>query len=30
MQKLTRETGAAMIWITHDLSVIAGLPIAFA
>ena len=25
MQKLTRETGAAMIWITHDLSVIAGL-----
>jgi peptide/nickel transport system ATP-binding protein len=25
MQKLTRDTGAAMIWITHDLSVIAGL-----
>ena len=25
MQKLTRETGAAMIWITHDLSVISGL-----
>ncbi len=25
MQKLTRETGTAMIWITHDLSVIAGL-----
>ena len=25
MQKLTRETGAAVIWITHDLSVIAGL-----
>jgi peptide/nickel transport system ATP-binding protein len=25
MQKLTRQTGAAMIWITHDLSVIAGL-----
>jgi peptide/nickel transport system ATP-binding protein len=25
MQKLTLETGAAMIWITHDLSVIAGL-----
>ncbi|MDQ6621089.1 MAG: ABC transporter ATP-binding protein [Pseudomonadota bacterium] len=25
MQKLARETGAAMIWITHDLSVIAGL-----
>ncbi|HET7033143.1 MAG TPA: ABC transporter ATP-binding protein, partial [Casimicrobiaceae bacterium] len=25
MQKLTRETGAALIWITHDLSVIAGL-----
>ncbi len=25
MQKLSRETGAAMIWITHDLSVIAGL-----
>jgi peptide/nickel transport system ATP-binding protein len=25
VQKLTRETGAAMIWITHDLSVIAGL-----
>ncbi len=24
-QKLCRETGAAMIWITHDLSVIAGL-----
>jgi peptide/nickel transport system ATP-binding protein len=25
MQKLTAETGAALIWITHDLSVIAGL-----
>jgi peptide/nickel transport system ATP-binding protein len=25
MQKLSRETGAALIWITHDLSVIAGL-----
>jgi peptide/nickel transport system ATP-binding protein len=25
MQKLTRETGAALMWITHDLSVIAGL-----
>jgi peptide/nickel transport system ATP-binding protein len=25
MQKLTREAGAALIWITHDLSVIAGL-----
>jgi peptide/nickel transport system ATP-binding protein len=25
MQKLTHETGAAMIWITHDLSVVAGL-----
>ncbi len=25
MQRLTRETGAAVIWITHDLSVIAGL-----
>jgi len=25
MQKLTRETGAALLWITHDLSVIAGL-----
>jgi peptide/nickel transport system ATP-binding protein len=25
MQKLTREVGAAVIWITHDLSVIAGL-----
>jgi peptide/nickel transport system ATP-binding protein len=25
MQKLIRETGAALIWITHDLSVIAGL-----
>lgn len=25
MQKLTRETGAAMIWVTHDLSVVAGL-----
>ena len=25
MQKLTSETGAALIWITHDLSVIAGL-----
>ena len=25
MQKLSRETGAALIWISHDLSVIAGL-----
>jgi peptide/nickel transport system ATP-binding protein len=25
MQKLCRETGSALIWITHDLSVIAGL-----
>jgi peptide/nickel transport system ATP-binding protein len=25
MQKLTREVGAALLWITHDLSVIAGL-----
>src|SRR5512137_1322777 len=25
MQKLVRETGAALIWITHDLSVVAGL-----
>jgi peptide/nickel transport system ATP-binding protein len=25
MQKLSRETGTAVIWITHDLSVIAGL-----
>ena len=25
MQKLVRETGAALIWITHDLAVIAGL-----
>ena len=25
VQKLTRETGTALIWITHDLSVIAGL-----
>jgi peptide/nickel transport system ATP-binding protein len=25
IQKLTRETGAALIWITHDLSVVAGL-----
>jgi peptide/nickel transport system ATP-binding protein len=25
MQRLVRETGAALIWITHDLSVIAGL-----
>ena len=25
MQQLTRETGAALIWITHDLSVVAGL-----
>ena len=25
MQKLTRESGVALIWITHDLSVIAGL-----
>ena len=24
-QKLCRETGAALIWITHDLSVVAGL-----
>ena len=24
MQKLTRETGTALIWITHDLSVVAG------
>jgi peptide/nickel transport system ATP-binding protein len=23
MQKLTRETGASLIWITHDLSVVA-------
>jgi len=25
MQRLTRETGTALVWITHDLSVIAGL-----
>ncbi len=25
MQRLTRESGAALLWITHDLSVIAGL-----
>jgi peptide/nickel transport system ATP-binding protein len=25
MQRLVRETGAALIWITHDLSVVAGL-----
>ena len=25
MQKLTRDTGTALVWITHDLSVIAGL-----
>jgi len=25
VQKLCRETGAALIWITHDLSVVAGL-----
>jgi peptide/nickel transport system ATP-binding protein len=25
MQKLSRETGTAVIWITHDLSVVAGL-----
>jgi peptide/nickel transport system ATP-binding protein len=25
VQKMARETGTAMIWITHDLSVIAGL-----
>jgi peptide/nickel transport system ATP-binding protein len=25
MQRLTRDTGTAVIWITHDLSVIAGL-----
>ncbi len=25
MQKLTRDAGAALIWITHDLSVVAGL-----
>jgi len=25
MQKLSRETGAALVWITHDLSVVAGL-----
>ncbi len=25
MQKLTRETGTALMWITHDLSVVAGL-----
>jgi peptide/nickel transport system ATP-binding protein len=25
MQKLSRETGTALVWITHDLSVVAGL-----
>ncbi len=25
MQRLVRETGAALVWITHDLSVVAGL-----
>ena len=25
MQRLVRETGAALLWITHDLSVVAGL-----
>ncbi len=25
MQKLARDTGTALIWITHDLSVVAGL-----
>jgi peptide/nickel transport system ATP-binding protein len=25
MQKLTRETGTALVWITHDLAVVAGL-----
>ncbi|MSQ55019.1 MAG: ABC transporter ATP-binding protein [Betaproteobacteria bacterium] len=25
MQKLVRETGAALVWITHDLAVVAGL-----
>jgi len=25
VQKLARETGAALVWITHDLSVVAGL-----
>ncbi len=25
MQKLSRETGASLIWITHDLAVVAGL-----
>jgi peptide/nickel transport system ATP-binding protein len=25
MQKLTRDTGASLVWITHDLSVVAGL-----
>jgi peptide/nickel transport system ATP-binding protein len=25
MQKLTRDSGASLIWITHDLSVVAGL-----
>jgi peptide/nickel transport system ATP-binding protein len=25
MQKLVRETGSALIWITHDLAVVAGL-----
>ncbi len=30
MQKLTAESGAALIWITHDLSVVAGLADAIA
>ena len=30
MQKLVRETGTALIWITHDLSVVAGLADAIA
>ena len=25
VQKLARETGTALVWITHDLSVVAGL-----
>jgi peptide/nickel transport system ATP-binding protein len=25
MQKLTRETGASLIWITHDMAVVAAL-----